>query len=148
MDYVVIGAGPAGVIAAETLRRTDPAGSVKLVGDEPEAPYSRMAIPISWPTTSEEGGTHLRHGANHYRQALGIDVVQEPGSPASRRRASRWPLENGAGLGLRPSADRDRVARRAPAGPGHGPARRRELLDAGGCPQDRRRHQGKARASC
>ncbi len=45
MDYLIVGAGPAGVIAAETLRRTDPAGTVVLLGDEPEAPYSRMAIP-------------------------------------------------------------------------------------------------------
>ncbi len=84
MDYVVLGAGPAGVIAAETLRRMDRGGRVTLVGDEPEAPYSRMAIPYLLAETVEEEGTHLRHGAGHYdarqielRQdrAAGIDVA-------------------------------------------------------------------------
>jgi len=45
MKYVIVGAGPAGVIAAETLRKLDPAGDVLLLGDEPEPPYARMAIP-------------------------------------------------------------------------------------------------------
>ncbi len=75
MDYVVVGAGPAGVIAAETLRRTDPAGSVKLIGGETEAPYSRMAIPYLLADDIKEDGTHLRHAKSHYK-ALGIDVVQ------------------------------------------------------------------------
>ena len=84
MDYVVLGAGPAGVIAAETLRRSDRGGRVTLVGDEPEAPYSRMAIPYLLAETIEEEGTHLRHGAGHYDQkeialrqgrAEGIDVA-------------------------------------------------------------------------
>ncbi len=33
VNYVIIGAGPAGVVAAETLRRHDPAGAVSLLGD-------------------------------------------------------------------------------------------------------------------
>ena len=73
MDYVIVGAGPAGVIAAETLRRTDPAGSVVLLGDEPEPPYSRMAIPYLLAENIGEAGTHLRHGDGHYEK-LGIDV--------------------------------------------------------------------------
>jgi NAD(P)H-nitrite reductase large subunit len=76
MDYLVVGAGPAGVIAAETLRRTDPAGSVVLLGDEPEAPYSRMALPYLLAENVGEEGTHLRHGADHYR-GLGIDVRRD-----------------------------------------------------------------------
>jgi NAD(P)H-nitrite reductase large subunit len=76
MDYVVIGSGPAGVVAAETLRRTDPAGTVKLIGDEPEPPYSRMAIPYFLAEDVGEEGTHLRHGAGHY-DGLGIDVLRD-----------------------------------------------------------------------
>ena len=38
MDYVILGAGPAGVIAAENLRKTDSAGKITLIGDEPEPP--------------------------------------------------------------------------------------------------------------
>jgi len=40
-----VGAGPAGVIAAETLRKHAPGDRITLVGDEAEPPYSRMAIP-------------------------------------------------------------------------------------------------------
>ena len=45
MKHVILGAGPAGVIAAETLRKHAPNDDILLVGDEDEAPYSRMAIP-------------------------------------------------------------------------------------------------------
>ncbi len=45
MRHLIVGAGPAGVTAAEVLRRVDPTGSVTIIGDEPEPPYSRMAIP-------------------------------------------------------------------------------------------------------
>jgi NADPH-dependent 2,4-dienoyl-CoA reductase/sulfur reductase-like enzyme len=45
MKHVILGAGPAGVIAAETLRKHAPHDEIVLIGDEPEAPYSRMAIP-------------------------------------------------------------------------------------------------------
>ena len=71
MDHVIIGAGPAGVVAAETLRQCDPAGRVTIVGDEPEPPYSRMAIPYLLADSVGEAGTHLRHGAGHY-EGLGI----------------------------------------------------------------------------
>ena len=44
-SHLILGAGPAGVIAAETLRRYAPNDAIMIVGDEPEPPYSRMAIP-------------------------------------------------------------------------------------------------------
>lgn len=75
MAHVIVGAGPAGVIAAENLRRTAPDQDVILVGDEPEAPYSRMAIPYLLAEDVGEEGTHLRHGADHY-SGLGIDLRQ------------------------------------------------------------------------
>ncbi len=75
MDYVIVGAGPAGVIAAETLRKTDPAGSITLIGDEPEPPYSRMAIPYLLAEHIAEEGTHLRHGARHYEN-LGVELLE------------------------------------------------------------------------
>ncbi|MEO0619083.1 MAG: FAD-dependent oxidoreductase [Pseudomonadota bacterium] len=73
--YVVIGAGPAGVIAAETLRETDPARDVIVVGDEKEAPYSRMALPYLLADDIDEDGTHLRHTAGHFSDR-GIQVRQ------------------------------------------------------------------------
>ncbi len=87
MHYVIIGAGPAGVIAAETLRKTDPHGEITLLGDEPEPPYSRMAIPYLLIDRIGETGTHLRHHPEHYDRA-GIRVVHDrvkAVDPASRR---------------------------------------------------------------
>lgn len=65
-QHVILGAGPAGVIAAETIRKHAPGDSIVVVGDEPEAPYSRMAIPYLLIGKVGEEGTRLRHGAEHY----------------------------------------------------------------------------------
>jgi NAD(P)H-nitrite reductase large subunit len=73
MRHIILGAGPAGVIAAETIRKHAPRDEVYLVGDEPEAPYSRMAIPYLLHGSIGESGTHLRHAPNHY-EALGIQL--------------------------------------------------------------------------
>ncbi len=66
MKHVILGAGPAGVIAAETLRKNAPNDEIVIIGDEPEAPYSRMAIPYLLIGKVAEEGTRLRHGADHY----------------------------------------------------------------------------------
>jgi len=75
MRYLIIGAGPAGVNAAEVLRRLDPEAAVRIVGDEPEPPYSRMAIPYLLMDRVDEHGTHLRERVDHFAD-LGIDVTQ------------------------------------------------------------------------
>ena len=66
MKHLILGVGPAGVIAAETIRKHAPLDEITLVGDEPEAPYSRMALPYLLIGNIGEAGTHLRHGAGHY----------------------------------------------------------------------------------
>jgi NAD(P)H-nitrite reductase large subunit len=66
MKHLILGAGPAGVIAAETIRKHAPHDEITLVGDEPEAPYSRMALPYLLIGNIGEAGTHLRHGVGHY----------------------------------------------------------------------------------
>ncbi len=66
MRHVIIGAGPAGVIAAEQIRRHDPESTVTLVGEEPEPSYSRMAIPYLLIGQIEENGTYLRKNADHF----------------------------------------------------------------------------------
>lgn len=71
--YVVIGAGPAGVIAAETLRSADPPGSVILLCGEVEPPYSRMAIPYVLTGGIGEDGARLRHADGHF-DSLGIEL--------------------------------------------------------------------------
>lgn len=75
MRYVIIGNGPAGVIAAETLRKADPTGQIVLVGDEPEPPYSRMAIPYLLVGDIQESGTYLRKDEHHFSR-LGIELVR------------------------------------------------------------------------
>ncbi len=75
MQHVIIGAGPAGVVAAEALRKLDPGSSVKLVGDERELPYSRMALPYFLIDRVKESGTYLRRHADHFSRH-GIEVIQ------------------------------------------------------------------------
>ncbi|TSE34999.1 NAD(P)/FAD-dependent oxidoreductase [Tepidimonas charontis] len=72
--HVILGAGPAGVIAAETIRKHAPRDHITLVGDEPHLPYSRMAIPYLLIGQIGEQGTYLRKGADHYER-LGIERV-------------------------------------------------------------------------
>lgn len=74
MNYLIIGNGPAGVIAAETLRKLDRNGKVTLIGDEPEPPYSRMAIPYLLVGNIQEDGTYLRKDKHHF-QKLGIELL-------------------------------------------------------------------------
>jgi len=78
MKHVIVGTGPAGVIAAETLREADPGADITLIGDEPEPPYSRMAIPYVLTGKIDELGTHLRKDKGHFDR-LDIDVVQGRG---------------------------------------------------------------------
>jgi len=75
MKYVILGAGPAGVVAAENLRKADPEGQVTLVGGEAHPPYSRMAIPYLLTGKIEEQGTYLRKTDGHY-DTLGIEYLQ------------------------------------------------------------------------
>ena len=66
MKHVIIGNGPAGVVAAETLRSSDPEADITLIGEEPEPPYSRMAIPYLLVGKIGEAGTYLRKDADHF----------------------------------------------------------------------------------
>ena len=66
MKHVIIGNGPTGLVAAETLRRLQPDAEIALIGDEKEPPYSRMAIPYFLQGNIAEAGTHLRKTHDHY----------------------------------------------------------------------------------
>ena len=74
MKHVIIGAGPAGVVAAETIRKLDSSAEVTIIGDESEPPYSRMAIPYLLIDNIDEQGTYLRKTDGHFSES-GIDVV-------------------------------------------------------------------------
>ena len=73
-DYVIVGGGPAGVSAADTLAKTQPDSSIILIAGEEAPPYSRMAIPYVLTGLIEEPGTYLRKTDDHYDKA-GIKVV-------------------------------------------------------------------------
>ncbi|HPW29068.1 MAG TPA: FAD-dependent oxidoreductase [Rhodoferax sp.] len=72
--HVILGAGPAGVIAAETIRKLAPLDAITLIGDEPEPSYSRMAIPYLLMGNIDERGTYLRKSETHFED-LGIKVL-------------------------------------------------------------------------
>ncbi|MDZ4074166.1 MAG: FAD-dependent oxidoreductase [Hylemonella sp.] len=96
MHHVILGAGPAGVIAAETLRRQAPDDRITLVGEEREAPYSRMAIPYLLMGNIGEEGTLLRKGARHYSD-LRIEAVQAKAIQLDTK-AKQVTLDNGQAL--------------------------------------------------
>jgi NAD(P)H-nitrite reductase large subunit len=66
MKHVIIGNGPTGLVAAETLRRLQADAEIALIGDEAEPPYSRMAIPYFLIGKIADSGTHLRKSHDHY----------------------------------------------------------------------------------
>ncbi|MEJ2455580.1 MAG: FAD-dependent oxidoreductase [Candidatus Thiodiazotropha sp.] len=71
MKHLILGNGPAGVIAAETLRRYDADCDIMMAGSEDAPPYSRMAIPYLLEENIDESGTYLRKSPDHYDN-LGI----------------------------------------------------------------------------
>ncbi|MBK8909117.1 MAG: NAD(P)/FAD-dependent oxidoreductase [Rhodospirillales bacterium] len=87
MHHVIVGAGPAGVIAAETLRERDPDGEIMLIHGEDGEPYARMALPYYLSGMIDEAGTVLRKAKDFFR-ARRIDVVHgrvERLDPGERR---------------------------------------------------------------
>jgi len=74
MRAVVIGTGPAGITAAETLRRLDPAGTVVALSAEPFAPYSPPAMADHYLTGRDET---LYWKGRDVAARLGIDERRE-----------------------------------------------------------------------
>ena len=96
MHHVILGAGPAGVIAAETIRKRRPHDAITLVGDENEPPYSRMAIPYLLIGHVDERGTWLRRGEDHFGR-LQIKLLQARATKVDTR-ARTVALDSGAEL--------------------------------------------------
>jgi NAD(P)H-nitrite reductase large subunit len=76
MHYIIIGAGPAGIVAAETLRENDPDGEITVINAEKEPPYSRMAIPYFLEENITEEGSYLRDHESHFEKHK-IDILQD-----------------------------------------------------------------------
>jgi hypothetical protein len=74
MKYVIIGAGPAGLNAAATLRRVDSGGDVTLLSGEATPPYAKMVLPYLLAGLMEEKNLRLpgliRH-SGHLKQTPG-----------------------------------------------------------------------------
>ena len=68
MRHVIIGGGPAGVTAAETIRKVDPACEITLVHAEAGLPYARMTIPYLLAGQIGEAGTRIRATGEHYER--------------------------------------------------------------------------------
>ena len=81
MKHVIIGNGPAGVVAAETIRKRRPQDEIVMIGGEPVPPYSRMAIPYLLIGNIDERGTYLRKDPNRCLRPKAV--------PACRARISR-----------------------------------------------------------
>ncbi len=75
MHHVIIGGGPAGVIAAETIRKQAPHDNITIISDEAVPAYSRMAIPYLLMGNVKEDGTYLRKNPDHLKN-LHINWVQ------------------------------------------------------------------------
>jgi len=75
MKYVILGNGPAGVIAAETIRKRAPHDQIIMIGCEEAPPYSRMAIPYLLMGNIQEPGTYLRKDADHFEK-LKIEQIR------------------------------------------------------------------------
>lgn len=82
MKHLILGNGPAGVVAVETLRKAAPRDEIVMVGSENEPSYSRMAIPYLLEGNIDESGTWLRKTPDHFdklnvRQLRGRAVAVE-----------------------------------------------------------------------
>lgn len=69
--HVVIGGGPAGIFALETIRDLAPADEITLISDEP--PYSRMVLPYLM--AGEIPEEHVFTGKDHYFERLRVKTV-------------------------------------------------------------------------
>ena len=97
MRHLILGAGPAGVIAAETIRKHAPYDAITIVGDEPEPPYSRMAIPYLLAGKVDESGTYLRRDPDQFRK-LNIPLLRQRAASVDADRGTVT-LDNGSILG-------------------------------------------------
>lgn len=71
MKHVILGNGPAGVVAVEALRKAAPHDEIVMVGSENAPPYSRMAIPYLLEENIDESGTYLRKTPGYFEK-LGV----------------------------------------------------------------------------
>lgn len=98
MKHVIIGAGPAGVRAAETLRHEDGAADITLVSGEPGEPYARMAIPYILTGRIDEAGAHQRRSPDHFDRLRVRYLNRKAVETHAGQNGGQIILDNGASL--------------------------------------------------
>ncbi|QWD90945.1 NAD(P)/FAD-dependent oxidoreductase [Polynucleobacter sp. MWH-Braz-FAM2G] len=96
MKHVILGNGPAGVIAAEIIRKRAPGDQIVMIGSEDVPPYSRMAIPYLLMGIIEESGTYLRKDPEHF-QKLKIEQIHGKARSVDPK-AKKLDLEDGQSI--------------------------------------------------
>ncbi|HYZ01100.1 MAG TPA: FAD-dependent oxidoreductase [Candidatus Binatia bacterium] len=138
----IVGASLAGLRAAETLRDEGFAGSLTLIGDEPQRPYDRPPLskqvllgrvpaehtllpgrrPVDADWRLGAGAAGLDRQAQRVRLADGTDVGFDRLLIATGVRARPWPNADEVGLGgvftVRTSGDASRLGEALDSGPG------------------------------
>lgn len=74
-QYVIIGNGAAGTVAAETLRRSDPDCSILLFGDEPYPLYNRVGLPPMLRGTMAPERVFMRTRERHQEQRIDLRIA-------------------------------------------------------------------------
>src|SRR5690242_21710233 len=95
--FLIIGAGPAGMRAAEILRAGDANAEITLIGDEPHLPYDRPPLSKAFLTENLEAARlHLKPEDFYCTQRISLRL----GVPAVRidRAAKTVELADGARL--------------------------------------------------
>jgi NAD(P)H-nitrite reductase large subunit len=92
--HVIVGAGPAGLAAVETVRALDPDARITLVCDEP--PYARMVLPYYLEGRVEEAAVHT--GEAEWFAELGVELRLGARARALDPGAHRLTLDDGSSL--------------------------------------------------
>ncbi|HEY8606736.1 MAG TPA: FAD-dependent oxidoreductase [Noviherbaspirillum sp.] len=98
LRHVILGNGPAGVIAAETIRKNAPVDDIIMIGDEAEPPYSRMAIPNLLSGDVGESGTWLRRDKDYFKRLQVQQVTGRAVHVSTRTRTVK--MEDGRVIGF------------------------------------------------
>ena len=96
MSIVIIGAGPAGITVAETVRRFDRSVPITIVSAEPFPPYSPPAMADHFLTGRDEP---LYWKGRDVADRLGLDVLDDVTVRAARPEAHEVELADGTILG-------------------------------------------------
>lgn len=118
MKHVIIGNGPAGVIAAETIRKNAPADDIVMIGGEAEPPYSRMSIPHLLAGDINEAATHLRRERDYFSHLRIDEVHGRVVHVSSRTRTVK--MEDGRAIAFDKLLIASGASPRVPAVPGIG----------------------------